>query len=437
MARNPETEAISAFVVETDWPGVEVTHRCHFMGLKALANGALTFRDVRVPRENLIGGEGRGLKIALTTLNTGRLTLPAVTVGTSKMCLEISRKWSLARVQWGEPIGKHEAIAHKIAEMAGTTFAMEALSDLAAHLAMREDADIRLEAAAAKEWNTTRGWEILDETLQIRGGRGYETETSLAARGEAPVGIERALRDSRINRIFEGSSEIMHLFMAREAVDKHLRIAGAMIDPSKTLKEKLAALPGMIRFYAIWYPKLWLGWGFWPRFSQFGALARHLRFAERSSRKLARQIFHSMLVFRGGAQRKQAFLFRLVDIANELFAISASVSRAHQLRLAEAPEARSAARLADLFCRDRTRVVKRLFKALWSNDDRLKYGVGREILDGRYLWLEHGAMGTRLSAEQLKPASVAEVLAGEGAFPQPSPSTRGHPELPATQAPAQ
>jgi len=177
MARNPKTNAISAFVVETAWPGVEVTHRCRFMGLRALANAALQFTDVKIPAENLIGKEGRGLKIALTTLNTGRLSLPAAVVGGSKVFLEVCRKWSQARSQWGQEIGKHEAIAHKLAEMASTVYAMEAVSDLAQSLADQKGYDIRLEAAAAKEWNTVKAWRIVDETMQIRGGRGYEKET--------------------------------------------------------------------------------------------------------------------------------------------------------------------------------------------------------------------------------------------------------------------
>lgn len=409
MAVHPGTKKISAFVVETAWKGVKVEHRSRFMGLRALANAVISFTDVRVPAENLIGAEGRGLKIALTTLNDGRLSIPSGSVGTAKTCLEVVRRWSNERVQWGKPVGRHEAISRKIAQMAAETYAMESVASLAAQMSDRGGYDIRLEAAAAKEWNTDRCWRIVDETMQIRGGRGYETEQSLEARGEAPVGVERMMRDYRINKIFEGSSEIMHLFMAREMVDKHLQVASAMANPESSAAEKLAGLPKMAAFYAGWYPTRWLGWGRWPRYSEFGRLATHLRFVERMSRKLARASFHGMLVYRAGLQNKQAFLFRLVDVANELFAMAASVSRARALETRKRAEAAQAAELADLFCRQSRRRVKQLFHELWSNDDALTYRRALDVLKGRHEWLEAGIVGTPESAGAPKPAAVPEV----------------------------
>ncbi|HET7746970.1 MAG TPA: acyl-CoA dehydrogenase family protein, partial [Vicinamibacteria bacterium] len=403
MAVQPETKKISAFVVETAWPGVSVEHRSRFMGLRALANGVIKFEDVRVPAENLIGQEGKGLRIALTTLNDGRLSIPSGSVGTAKACLEICRKWAAERVQWGKPVGKHEAIAQMLAAMAAHTYAMESVALLAAQMSDRGNYDIRLEAAAAKEWNTARCWEIVDDTMQIRGGRGYETEQSLRERGEAPIPVERIMRDYRINRIFEGSSEIMHLFMAREMVDKHLEVAGPMADPDATFGDKLRAFPKMAAFYAWWYPTRWLGWGWWPRYAAFGPrLARHLRFVERMSRKLARGSFHGMLVYQARLQNKQAFLFRLVDVANELFAMAASATRAHALVKAGRPEAPEAVKLADVFCKISRRRVRALFDELWHNDDVAKYRASQDVLSGRHAWLETGIMGL----DQLPPADT-------------------------------
>jgi alkylation response protein AidB-like acyl-CoA dehydrogenase len=410
MAVDPQTRKISAFVVETDWPGVRIEHRCHFMGLRALANAVISFTDVRVPAGNLIGKEGKGLKIALTTLNDGRLSIPNISVGTAKVCLGIVRRWASERVQWGKPVGRHEAIAHKISDIAAKTFAMESLASLATEMSDRGGYDIRLEAAAAKEWNTARAWEIVDETMQVRGGRGYETEQSLAARGEEPVPVERIMRDYRINKIFEGSTEIMHLFMAREMVDRHLQIAGPLVDPDQPLSAKLAVLPKMAAFYGWWYPTRFLGWGFWPRYASFGRLATHLRFVERSSRRLARASFHGMLVYQARLQNKQAFLFRLVDIANETFAMAASVSRAKTLADRGAPEAAEAVRVADVFCRSARRKVRSLFRELWSNDDVARYGHGVTVLKGEEAWLEAGILPHEArpghSAEQKQEVAV-------------------------------
>src|SRR5215203_4243059 len=423
MARDPKSKKISAFVVETAWAGVKVEHRCHFMGLRALANAVISFKNVRVPVENLIGAEGKGLKIALTTLNDGRLSIPNGSVGTSKLCLEINRKWAASRVQWGKPVGKHEAIAHLIADMAATTFAMESIVALATEMSDKGEYDIRLEAAACKEWASDRTWEIVDDTMQIRGGRGYETEKSLLARGEQPLGVERMMRDYRINKIFEGSSEIMHLFMAREAVDKHLQVAGALIDPEKPLTDKVAELPKIAAFYGSWYPTRWLGWGQWPRFQEFGDLATHLRFCERNTRRLSRQIFHGMLIHQGKLQHKQGFLFRLVDIANELFAMAASVSRAQGMAEAGHPEAANAAELADLFCRNSRRLVVKLFHDLWANDDVRKYKVALKVLDCKHAWVEEGILSLTdrgVTAQDLKP----EAVGGGQADPVPVPKVR-------------
>ena len=392
MAVDPKTRRISAYVVETDWPGVSVDHRCRFMGLRAISNAVISFKDVRVPAGNLIGKEGKGLKIALTTLNDGRLSIPNISVGTVKVCLGIVRRWAGERVQWGRPVGRHEAIAHKISDIAAKVFAMESVASLATEMSDRGGYDIRLEAAAAKEWNTGRAWEIVDETMQVRGGRGYETEASLAARGEEPVPVERIMRDYRINKIFEGSTEIMHLFMAREMVDRHLQLAGPLADPDATLGAKLAVLPRMLAFYGWWYPTRFLGWGYWPRFASFGPLATHVRFVERTSRRLARASFHGMLVYQARLQNKQAFLFRLVDIANETFAMAASVSRARTLEERRAPEAREAVRAADVFCRQARRRVRALFGALWSNDDDARYRHGVSVLAGEQAWLEAGIL---------------------------------------------
>src|SRR5437868_12887364 len=184
IVNGKERKQITAFIVDVDSPGLEITYRCRFMGLRALYNGIVKFTNVRVPRENMIAKEGQGLKVALTTLNTGRLTIPAACVGLSKRLVDICRKWSTERIQWGVPIGKHYAIAGKVAEMAGNVFAWEAMTFLTSSLLDRKASALRFETAMCKMWATEATWRIADEAMQVRGGRGYETAESLEGRGE-------------------------------------------------------------------------------------------------------------------------------------------------------------------------------------------------------------------------------------------------------------
>ena len=395
MARTPDVmvkgkprKQITAFIVEAKWPGVEVAQRLRFMGLKAIENGLIRFRDVKVPRENILWGEGKGLKLALITLNTGRLTLPASAAGGGKALLQVSRWWSNERVQWGAPIGKHEAIAQKLGMMAANTFAMESIAGLTVGLAEKGGYDIRLEAAIAKMYNTEHGWRIVDDALQIRGGRGYETADSLRSRGEPAIPIERAMRDSRINLIFEGSSEIMRLFIAREAVDHHYKLAFPIVAKESSFGQRVNAAVKSAPFYATWYPARWL-----PRpgaFTEFGPLAKHLRFAERRARKLGRTLFHAMVRFGPRLERKQMVLFRGVDIGAELFAMAAACVKAHML--AEQGN-KGAIALADLFCREARLRVDSLFDRFYGKNDQAIYRVAQQVLRGEHSWLEEGIVG--------------------------------------------
>ncbi|MEN3585821.1 acyl-CoA dehydrogenase family protein [Streptomyces sp. ZYX-F-203] len=401
MARVPASEGhrggITAFVVEAGSEGITVENRNAFMGLRGLENGVTRFHRVRVPAANRIGAEGSGLKIALTTLNTGRLSLPAMCAGSGKWCLKIAREWSAAREQWGRPVALHEAVGSKIAFIAATTFALEAVLDLSSQMADENRNDIRIEAALAKLYGSEMAWVMADELVQIRGGRGYETADSLAARGERAVPAEQLLRDLRINRIFEGSTEIMHLLIAREAVDTHLSVAGDLIDPDKPLADKARAGARAGAFYAKWLPRLVVGPGRLPMsYSAFrpaghADLSVHLRHVERASRRLARCTFYAMSRWQGRMESKQGFLGRVVDIGAELYAMSAACVRAELLR-GRGEHGREAYQLADAFCRQSRIRVEELFDRLWTNTDEQDRKVVKGVLSGTYTWLEEGVV---------------------------------------------
>jgi len=397
MARVPEHPGgrggISAFVVDTASPGITVERRNAFMGLKGLENGVTRFHRVQVPAENRLGREGEGLKIALTTLNTGRLSIPALCAAAGKWSLKIAREWSGERVQWGRPVGKHGAVAEKISFIAATTFGLEAVLGLSAELADTGATDIRIEAALAKLWSSEMACLVADALVQIRGGRGYETAASLAARGERAVNAEQVLRDLRINRIFEGSTEIMHLMIAREAVDAHLRAAGDLAVADAGLPDKLRAAAKASGFYAKWLPQLAMGKGTVPgAYQQFGALAKHLRYVERASRKLARHTFYGMGRWQARLEYQQGFLGRVVDIGAELFAMAAACSRAEMIRNQDPQQGQGAYALADVFCAQARLRADHLFDRLWSNTDDTDQLIARRVLDGDFTWLEAGVL---------------------------------------------
>ncbi len=417
MAKVPKEEGhrggISAFVLPYDADGITVEHRNQFMGLRGIENSVTRLEKVFVPEENRIGREGEGLKIALSTLNTGRLALPAICVGAAKWATKIGREWSNEREQWGRPVGRHDAVAQKLAFIAGSAFGLEAMLDVASRLADNKSNDIRIEAALAKLYGSELGWKVIDELVQIRGGRGYETAESLKARGEKPVPVEQAFRDMRINRTFEGSTEIMHLLIAREAVDQHLQVAGDILDPDTELRDKAQAAVAAGRFYAKWLPQLAVGEGLKPgSYDELGANAAHLRYVERASRKLARSTFYGMSRWQAKLEFRQSFLGRIVDIGAELFAVASAVVYADTIGR-EHPERREqAAELADLFCLQARRRADGLFHALWANDDDAGKAAADKLLDGRYTWLEDGIADPSGEGPMMPAEAIAQPTAG-------------------------
>ncbi|HSN46477.1 MAG TPA: acyl-CoA dehydrogenase family protein [Casimicrobiaceae bacterium] len=384
---------ISCFIVEKNWPGVECVHTCRFMGLRGIANGTLVFKDVKIPAENLIGKPGEGLKIALATLNVGRIALPAAGIGVGMAFIDDCRWWTTTRQQWGQPVGKHQSISKMMANYAAHLFAMKSMVYLTVAFADRKDADIRLEAAAAKYYCSETLSRMLDDYLQVRGGRGYERATSLYERGDRPINIEMAIRDMRVGRIFEGSSQVMHLIMAREALDTHFKLVMPIMQPKPGQKDtKGQAMMKAASFYLTWLPKLYVpGTSGNLQTKHLNAVNRkHLVFAATCSKHLARELFTTMAKFGPKLEREQILLGNFVDIGVELFAMATTLSYAEHL-LGLNPSDTTPQDLADLYCREARQRIAASFHAVASNHNRLYRKLGDLFMEGKLAWLADGS----------------------------------------------
>ncbi len=390
IIKGKEKKQITAFILEMNTPGVEVVHRCEFMGLGGIYNAVIKFTNVKIPVENRLSDEGRGLAIALATINVGRLTLPAGCGAGAKQLLSIARRWGAKRVQWGQPIGLHEAGREKISFIAASTLAIEAVAWLTSSWQDQGDVDIRIEAAMAKFYCSEALWRIADATMQLRGGRGYEKARSLKARGEPPYAVERVMRDCRINLILEGSTEIMKLFLAREAMDPHLKRLGELISRKYSWGQKVVLGLKSLGFYSLWYPKQWLASLVTSSYSDMGKLAQHFKFVERTSHKLARNLFYYMMVYRQKLEARQHILGRLVDIGTDLFVMSATCSYAVHLQKERQDD--TPIELANYLCLMMRRQIKNNFRALSDNDDRAGNALAKSVIQGNMKWLEEGVI---------------------------------------------
>ena len=391
IERGREKKQITAFIVETNTPGFQAAYRCSFMGLNGVKLGLLKFNNVKVSKENILLGEGQGLKLALVTLNTGRLTVPAAVTGMSKWCISVARKWAKERKQWGAPIGEHQVIATKLASITSSTFAMDAVTWLTSHMADAKKLDIRLEAAMAKLFCTEASWKVIDDTFQIRGGRGFETALSLKGRGEPGYAVERAFRDCRVNLIIEGTSQIMRLFIAREALDPHLKRIMSILNPRVPILKRIKSVFSAGLYYMFWYPGLWL-----PTLGLRGEkdlpvrLKKHVKFIRCKSKHLAREIFLKMIIYQQRLEAKQNILARFVDIGTDLFVMASACSYAASLvNKKDNAYGKTPVELADLFCREARARVTRNFQDVCRNNDKISTEIGKKMLGSEYEWLEN------------------------------------------------
>ncbi|MDB6120102.1 MAG: acyl-CoA dehydrogenase, partial [Verrucomicrobiaceae bacterium] len=246
-----------------------------------------------------------------------------------------------------------------------------------------KNADVRLEAAIGKLWGSERTWEIVNDTMQLRGGRGYETADSLHERGELAEPVERLFRDARINTIFEGSSEIMRLFIAREALDPHLKVGAEAVNATLPMKQRVRAALRAAKFYSVWLPVKYVPRSIEGADGLHPVLRKEMREVERLSRKLARRLFFAMVLNGPSLEKKQVLLGRFVDIGAELFVLASTLSYA-QSKITEAsherPEMEHTLRMTSYFAKLAKEKVAGLFRAISSNADSEGYTVAKGVM---------------------------------------------------------
>lgn len=240
-----------------------------------------------------------------------------------------------------------------------------------------------------KMWATEKAWMCLDDVMQIRGGRGYENVSSLKARGETPYPVERLLRDNRVITIFEGSSEIMRLFIMREALDPHLKIAGIALNSERPWSERFASAFKAAGFYAWWYPKQWLPFGGSAPADMHPHLAGYFSAVAKQSRRMARTLFHQMVKFGPKLEKRQVLLGRIADIGSDLFAIAACCVYAQKL-LNDGEAADKVFMLVDDFHAQATMRIEQNFRGIGSNADQHGYDLAQQVIAGDHQWVERG-----------------------------------------------
>jgi alkylation response protein AidB-like acyl-CoA dehydrogenase len=384
--QHPEAhKRYGAFIVETQWPGCSVT-RLRFEGVRGIYNGVPRFDNVYVPLENRLGSEEDGLRIALATLTVGRLTLPAACLGGLKQCLSAMRWWGRVRIQWGKPIGEHNLIGEKLCHVAAYALAVDAVMAFCGAWA-KNNGDLRLESAAAKIIASEWYWEAVNDLFQVRGGRGFMTAEAQRKSGEPAVPVMRMLRDARINLVWEGTSEILRIWMARESLAPYVEEGIAILQGS--FSRKIAAV--------LYYTRMLLSSslplsGARTDFANCGKeYHRWKRFVESSSRALTRATLLATLRHRQKLHNKQLLLQHLVNDSLVLFPMAAVLWFASQPEMRTKPGIRE---LVTYFCEEMAErlhppssVAGRISR---HKQDSVVYQLSKAILAGEYAWLEEG-----------------------------------------------
>ncbi|MDA2922026.1 acyl-CoA dehydrogenase family protein [Patescibacteria group bacterium AH-259-L07] len=318
---NADDNVITSFIVEMETPGIKILQRCQFEGGRGIENAWIGFTNVRIPAENVIGHTGKGLKYALTILNTGRVSINPICLGITKQAWQPTLDWVNFRITFNKSLGEHETQTMRIAQMASNLFAMDAATWLASQMADNKTTDIRVEAALTKVFCSETAIQFLEASQILFGGRGYETADSKRARGEMAFPSEQLVRDAKLYRIGEGATDTLIPFIAREVLDQHLRRAKDLLEGNVHGFTWLCELFRLGNFYIPWYLNQWI---IKNVESDHPRVRKHLRYVERKSRHLARKVFYALIRYRKKLYDRQAVADRLTKTGIDLFMIAAT-----------------------------------------------------------------------------------------------------------------
>ncbi len=327
----------TAFILRPDMPGFKVLGTVRKLGIRGSTQAELLYENLQVPVDHVLGTVGKGFAVAVHVLNAGRLTLAAgCTSGAKKMVGEMAR-YAEKRVQFGHPLAHFEITQRKLSHLAASAYAADAMLGVLASLADNSDTDFSLEAACAKVFASELIWEAADEMVQVAGGRGFVK----------PYPYERLLRDSRINRIFEGANEVLRLFIALNGIQGP---AEALQEVGSALRKPLRNL-GLLSGFAASRIRSMVGSSATLDADLHPRLADHKRFFEKHVAELKTATDRTIMRHRSDIVDRQLILERLANMAIELLATASVLSRTQSLldeNGVQASERELA--LCDLFC---------------------------------------------------------------------------------------
>ena len=382
--------AHTAFILEMNRPGVTIQQRCQFAGCRGIENAHMTFTDVRIPVENVIGEIGKGLKYALTILNVGRaISIPAICLGMAQQAWQPTLDQANSRVTFQKPLSNRHTQKVRAGHMAANLFAMEALSSMVWKMADHHAYDIRIEAAIAKICCSEKTIQFLKDAQIIFGGMGYETADSKRVRGEPTFMIEQLVRDVEMYRIGEGATDILRPFVAREALNPHLERGKHYLEETGCGIRRVWQGLNVASQYLPQYLDLWRRKALPSRHEiQHPKVCKHLIYVERASRRLARAILYILAIHREGLQDEQGRQNRIEAVGEDLLIIAVTTLYAESLFRTEGEE--RAWDLADEVFHTAKKRIDRIIPEIIHNNDNRTAIVGSHAFHGEYPFLNRG-----------------------------------------------